>query len=205
MPVGAQRSCGRSPLSLQLSPPPRVLASFGNVCEKHTEGAGLERWREAPCGERGGCCEEGSQRRRAVEESRAFARGLQPGVKLGNCALMTWRSPLGFPETHFCLLSPESPRSVPRGPVGTAGGEAGFYCGESQCRWGTKPTLDGLTTRLSQHHAAARCCLRIHRHVTPGKHGTAPILSPETTPQPSVAPGVKIRPRKPKVTASIPR
>lgn len=124
MPVGAQRSCGRSPLSLQLSPPPRVLASFGNVCEKHTEGAGLERWREAPCGERGGCCEEGSQRRRAVEESRAFARGLQPGVKLGNCALMTWRSPLGFPETHFCLLSPESPRSVPRGPVGTAGGES---------------------------------------------------------------------------------
>lgn len=50
-----------------------------------------------------------------VEESQGFWLAVQPIISLSNWALMTSRSPLGFPETRFCLLSPESHQLLCRG------------------------------------------------------------------------------------------
>lgn len=50
-----------------------------------------------------------------TEGSRGSALGVQPIGNLGNCALMTLRSSLGFRETYVCLMSPERPQLLGRG------------------------------------------------------------------------------------------
>lgn len=68
-----------------------------------------------------------------AEECRGFGLGVRPIVSLGNCALKTLRSPWGFQETWFCLLSPES--LCVEGPRGNGGRRGWVYLWESQFRW----------------------------------------------------------------------
>lgn len=120
---------------LQLSPPPQVLASLGNGFEVHE-----------------------------AEESRALGLGVRPIVHLGNCALMTSRSPLGFREVHFRLPSPESPQLLCRGATLQKQKERiGFNTGESV------PLVNKTNPRWS-------------RNVTPHSSATS------DTPKQSIAP-----------------
>ena len=132
--------------------------------------------------------------------SRGFALGVQPIVNLGNCALMTLRSPLGFQETYFCLMSPESPRLLCRGPCGNSRrGVSVLLLGESVSLVNTAdPRWSRCTAFPTQHKAIPHydATSESTRTIPLNKHSIASIASSETRPQLHMALGIELTPRK---------